>query len=395
MLTSLALLFLVALLLGSIFQKLKLPPLLGMIITGMILGPYVLDLLDPTLLNLSDQLRKMALVIILVRAGLSLQLEELKKVGRPALLLCFLPACFELLAVVLLAPIFLHITLIEAAVVGTVMAAVSPAVIVPRMIKLIEEGYGKEKSIPQMILAGASVDDVFVIILFTSAISLATGGTISSVGLLQIPVSIIMGILVGFVVGIALVFFFRKIHMRDSIKVIIILSISFLLLELEQQLQGIIPFSALLSIMSLGIIIYQKHYLLGKRISAKCNKLWVAAEILLFVLVGASVDLSYASKVSVATGIVIVGAMTFRMIGVVICLLKTNLNKKEKLFCMIAYSPKATVQAAIGAIPLSMGLGCGPIVLTMAVLSILITAPFGAILIDWSYDKLLTTQKQL
>ncbi len=390
MLTSLALIFLIGLMLGSIFNKLKLPSLLGMIITGMILSPYALNLLDPSILGISADLRQLALIIILTRAGLSLDINDLKKVGRPAILMCFLPACFEILGVVLIAPKVLGISVLEAAIMGSVLAAVSPAVVVPRMIKIMEEGYGKERSIPQLIMAGASVDDVFVIVLFTAFTSLATGGDFTASSLLQIPISILLGIIVGVLLGITLTIFFKKFHMRDSVKIIIILSLSGLLIELQNILNGIIPISGLLAIMSMGVTIYKKYNILADRLSAKYSKLWVAAEILLFVLVGATVDLNYAVQAGLYSIVIVLGALLFRMLGVYVCLLKTKLSSKERLFCMLAYTPKATVQAAIGAIPLSMGLACGQQVLTVAVLSILITAPFGAVSIDYLYPKLLT-----
>lgn len=390
MLTSIALILLLGLLMGELLKKLRLPSLLGMIIVGIVMSPYALDLIDESILNISADLRQIALVIILTRAGLSLDIASLKKVGRPAILMCFVPACVEMLGTVLLAPILLGITVLEAAVMGSVLAAVSPAVIVPRMIRLIEEGYGKEHSIPQLILAGASVDDVFVIVVFTAFTSLAATGEMSAVSFLQIPVSIVLGILAGILAGVVLVAFFQKFHMRDSVKILIIISISFLLLELQNRLEGIVPISGLLAIMSLGIVIKQKYEVLAVRLSAKYNKLWVAAEIFLFVLVGATVDLQYAVSAGVAAVLLVAGALVFRMVGVAISLIGTKLTKKEKLFCMVAYTPKATVQAAIGAVPLGMGLACGQIVLTVAVLSILITAPFGAICVDKLYPRLLS-----
>lgn len=389
MLTSIALILLTGLLLGSIFSKMKLPSLLGMMIAGIILSPHALNLIDESILNISADLRQIALVIILTRAGLSLDLSDLKKVGRPAILMSFVPACVEILGALILAPRLLGVTLLEAAIVGSVIAAVSPAVIVPRMIRLIEEGYGKKNSIPQLILAGASVDDVFVIVVFTAFTALASTGEISAGRFLQIPISILLGIILGIVVGILLVVFFKKLHMRDSVKLLIILSVSFLLLELQNQLEGIIPVSGLLAIMSLGIVIRQKYNVLAVRLSGKYNKLWVAAEVFLFVLVGATVDLKYAVSAGAGAILLVAGALCFRMLGVAISLIKTKLTKKERVFCMLAYTPKATVQAAIGAIPLTMGLPCGQIVLTVAVLSILITAPFGAICVDNFYKKLL------
>lgn len=385
MLTSVALILLLGLLLGSIFSKMRLPSLLGMIIVGIILSPHALNLIDKSILSISADLRQIALVIILTRAGLSLNVAELKKAGRPAILMCFVPACIEMVGTIILAPILLGVTVLEAAIIGGVIAAVSPAVIVPRMIKLIDEGYGKKHSIPQLILAGASVDDVFVIVVFTALISLASTGTISVISFLQIPVSILMGIVIGTAVGSILVIFFRKFHMRDSVKILIILSFSFLLLELQNRLEGVIPISGLIAIMSLGIVIKQKYSVLAERLSSKYNKLWVAAEVFLFVLVGATVDLKYAITAGIYAVLLVIGALVFRMLGVAISLIKTKLTIQEKLFCMIAYTPKATVQAAIGAIPFTMGLACGQTVLTVAVLSILITAPFGAICIDNLY----------
>ncbi len=389
MLTSIALILLLGLLLGWIFSKLKLPSLLGMIILGIILGPHALDLIDESILMISGDLRQIALVIILTRAGLSLDLSDLKKVGRPAVLMCFVPACAEILGTVLFAPVLLKVSFLEAGIIGSVIAAVSPAVIVPRMIKMIDEGYGTNKSIPQLILAGASVDDVFVIVIFTALTTLASTGTISAGSFAQIPISIALGILLGFAVGAVLVLFFQRYHMRDSVKIMIILSISFLLLEVQNRLEGTIPVSGLLAIMSMGIIIKQKYDVLASRLAIKYNKLWLAAEIFLFVLVGAVVDLKYVVSAGVASILLIVGALLFRMLGVAFSLIKTDLLKKERLFCMLAYTPKATVQAAIGAIPLLMGLDCGNTVLTVAVLAILITAPFGAVCVDNLYKRLL------
>lgn len=393
MLTSLALIFLLSLLLGGIAQKLKLPSLLGILLAGMILSPYALNLLDGSILMISPDLRKLALVIILTRAGLSLDLKSLKKVGRPAILMCFVPASFEIIGVILLAPALLKVSILEAAIMGAVIAAVSPAVVVPRMLRIMEEGYGKKHSIPELILAGASVDDVFVIVLFTAFTSLAQGEGVSVFAFVGIPISIVLGIVVGIITGIVLNWFFQKFHYRDSVKILILLSISFLLLELETRMEGFLPMSGLLAIMSLGITLYQTYPKLSERLSAKYNKLWVAAEIVLFALVGASVDLSYAVKAGGIVILLVLGALFFRMLGVLLCLTKTPLTRKERIFCMLAYTPKATVQAAIGGIPLSMGLPCGEIVLTVAVISILITAPLGAIFVDRTYRKLLTEKE--
>ena len=389
MLFSFALIFLSGIILGSIFNRLKLPQLIGMLLTGIILGPYLLNLLNPKILSISADLRQIALIIILTRAGLNLDINDLKKVGRPAVLMCFVPATFEILGMIIFAPKFLGLGLLDSAILGTVIAAVSPAVIVPKMLKLMEEGYGADRSIPQMIMAGASVDDVFVIVLFTSFIGLASTGSFSMLNLIKIPTSIFFGISVGFLCAILLIYLFKKIHMRDSLKVIIILNISFLLVTFEHSLTDIIGFSGLLAIMSIGTGIQAKNTMLSKRMSIKYSKLWIAAEVMLFVLVGATVNIKYALGASIPAILLIITVLIFRMIGVFLCLIGTSLSYRERLFCMIAYCPKATVQAAIGSIPLSMGLPSGNIILTVAVLSILITAPLGAFAIDISYKKLL------
>ena len=389
MLTIIAIILLMGLLLGKIFNVFKLPSLLGYILTGVIISPYALNIVDESLLNIASQIRQIALVVILTRAGLLLNIKELKKVGRPAILMCFLPACFEILSVIIIGPVLFGITRVEAAIVGSVIAAVSPAVIVPRMIKLIEERYGQEHAIPQLILAGASVDDVFVIVIFTAMTALEAAGDFSLISFTKIPISILTGIFVGGVVGYGLVLFFKRKHIRDTTKVLIIISISFLLLELEHKINDIIPMSGLLAIMSLGVVVKNKYEALAIRIQIKYNKLWLGAEIMLFVLVGVTVNLKYVMDAGILTIILILFALASRMIGVFVCLIKTNFSFKEKFFCMIAYTPKATVQAGIGAVPLAMGLNCGQIVLTIAVMSIIITAPFGAIAIDNLYAKLL------
>lgn len=389
MLTSFAFIFLIGMLLSSILKKLRLPGLLGMLITGIVLGPYVLNLLDPSILSISADLRQIALIIILTRAGLSLDINDLKKVGRPAILICFVPACLEIAGMILLAPGLLGISVLDAAIMGTVVAAVSPAVIVPKMLMLMEQGYGKENSIPQLIMAGASVDDVFVIVLFTAFTGLAQGESITAASFAQVPVSILTGMIAGVVTGLLLAVLFAKLHMRDSGKVVVLLSISFLMVALENSIKGAIPFSGLLAVMSMGIALQKKRPVVAERLSVKYSKLWVAAEILLFVLVGATVDVSYALAAGASAIILIFGVLLFRMAGVFLCMLKTRLSGKERLFCMIAYMPKATVQAAIGGVPLALGLGCGKIVLTVAVLAILITAPLGAFGVDMTYRKLL------
>lgn len=394
MLTSLALIFLFGLIFGALFQKLRLPPLLGMLIVGIVLGPYALNWLDDSLLSISADLRQIALIIILTRAGLNLNISDLKKVGRPAILMCFLPACFEILGMLVLAPPLLHISYLDAAIMGAVVGAVSPAVIVPKMLRLMEEGYGTKKSIPQLILAGASVDDVFVIVLFSSFTGLAKGESLSPWRFAEIPISILLGVLLGAALGLALAFFFQKVHVRDSVKVLLLLSFSFLLVALEDALEGFVPISGLIAVMSLGIALQRKRDIVARRLSLKFSKLWVAAELLLFVLVGATVDLHYAYAAGLPAVILIFGVLLFRMAGVWVCLFKTKLLFKERLFCVLAYMPKATVQAAIGSVPLSMGLSCGNIVLTVAVLAILITAPLGAFLIDLTYKKLLSRDEK-
>ena len=387
MLLSIALILIVGMLLGWICKKVHLPSLLGMIVTGIILGPSALDWIDGSILGISPELRKIALIIILARAGLSLDIYDLKKVGRPAILMCFVPACFEMAGMALLAPRLLGITVLEAAVMGAVVAAVSPAVIVPKMLKLIEEGYGTGKGIPQLILAGASVDDVFVIVMFSAFTGLAQGGAVSLMSFVRIPFSIVTGIGGGILIGCAFAWYFKQMHMRDTVKVIILLSVAFILVSLEDMIAVWIPFSALIAVMCIGIALKQRREAVAVRLSVKFNKLWVAAEIMLFVLVGATVDLNYAAAAGASAVVLIAGALLFRMAGVLCCMIQTELNVRERLFCMFAYMPKATVQAAIGGLPLAMGLSCGNMVLTVAVLAILITAPVGAFLIDLTYRR--------
>lgn len=393
MLWSLALVFLGGLLAGEVFRRLRLPPLLGMLLVGIAFGPYALGLLDDSLLAISADLRKIALIIILTRAGLSLDIGDLRKVGRSAVLLCFVPATFEIVGTVILAPRLLGVSVLEAAIIGSVIAAVSPAVVVPRMLRLMDEGYGAKQGIPQMILAGASVDDVYVIVLFSSFTSLASGGTLSPLDFVRIPTSLVLGIAAGVLCGLALAWWFSHVHMRDSIKVVVFLALSFVLVTIEDHCTGIIGFSGLLAVMSMGIMLGRRIPVVSKRLSAKYDRLWVGAELLLFVLVGAMVNVAYVAYAGVAAILLILGAMVFRMAGVFASVLGTKLNGKERAFCMLAYTPKATVQAAIGGVPLAMGLACGETVLTVAVLAILITAPFGAIAIDCTYKKWLQRAK--
>ena len=390
MLLSISLILIVGMSMGWICQKCKLPSLLGMLVTGVILGPYVLNLLDSSILGISSELRKIALIIILTRAGLGLDLSGLKKIGRPAVLMCFVPASFELLGMILIAPKLMGLSLLEAAIMGAVLAAVSPAVVVPRMVKLMDEGYGVKEGIPQLILAGASVDDVYVIVLFSTFVGMMQGEGASVLSFVNIPVSIFLGIAIGLLIGFILAYFFKKVHIRDTSKVLIILSISFLLVVLEDALTTAITFSALIAIMFIGIGLQRNREVVAKRLSVKYGKLWVAAEVFLFVLVGATVNIGYLGKVGVQALLVIIGALAFRMLGVFVCLLGTSLKGNERLFVMMAYTPKATVQAAIGGIPLALGFACGDTVLTVAVLAIVLTAPLGAFAIDFSYKKLLS-----
>lgn len=399
MLTSLALIFLVGLCMAAICQKLKLPRIIGMLVTGMVLGPYVLDFLDSSILSISAELRKMALIIILLKAGLSLNLNDLKKVGRPAVLLAFVPASFEIVGYVLFAPIFLEISRVDAAVMGAVLAAVSPAVVVPRMVQLMEEKYGTKQSIPQMIMAGASCDDIFVIVLFTTFLGMAQGAKVSLLRFVNVPISIFLGILLGAVIGYVLYRFFETAYkhqnyVRNSTKVILVLGVSFLLTAVEGWLDGKVAVSGLLAVVSMACVLKAKCIpAVSKRLSEKFGKLWIAAEVILFVLVGAAVDLRYTAAAGGFAVLVIFLSLIFRMAGVFVCVLGTGLSWKERLFCAISYLPKATVQAAIGSVPLAVGLGCGKMILSVAVLAILITAPLGALGMDLTYKKLLAREE--
>lgn len=393
MLISLAIILICGFTLSGIFQKLRLPGLLGMLITGIILGPYAFNLIDSNILAISADLREIALIVILTRAGLSLDIKDLKKVGRPAILMCFVPATFEIIGAVLLAPPLLGVTVVEAAIMGAMLAAVSPAIIVPKMLTLMEYGYGRNKNIPQLIMAGASADDIYAIVLFTSFIEVYKGDSFNFLTIVKIPVSILTGLAVGIGFGILLVQIYKKFHIRDTIKVLIILGTSFLFVGLEEDISTIIPFSGLLAVMALGGTILKLREVVAKRISGKFSKIWVAAELVLFVLVGAAVDTRYITGAGLAAILLIFGALIFRSVGVFVSLIKSGLNVKEALFCNIGYLPKATVQAAVGAIPLAAGVSAGNIILSVAVLSIIITAPLGAILIDLTYKKLLIKGK--
>ncbi len=395
MIQSLALILLVGLVIGALFQKIKLPRIIGMLFTGILLGPSLLNLIDAKALSISSELRQIALVIILLKAGLSLDIEDLKKVGRPAIRLSFVPASFEILGYFLLAPLLLGVSQLEALLMGSVLAAVSPAVVVPRMVQLKEEGYGQEKRIPELILSGASCDDVFVIVLFSTFLNLVQGIDVSALTFLTVPVSIVLGILLGALTGALLSHLFetafaRKHLIRNSIKVIITLAMAFLLLSVELWLKGIVPVSGYLAIMSMAVILRKKSIpFVAERLSEKFGKLWLGAEIMLFVLVGSAVDIGFTLKAGPLALVVIVLALFFRSAGVLVSLLHTNLNPREKLFSAISYLPKATVQAAIGSVPLAMGLSVGPLILSISVLAILLTAPLGAMGMDLTYKKLL------
>lgn len=399
MLTSLSLIFLVGLAMGVICSRLKLPRILGMLATGIVLGPYVLDLLAPSILSISADLRKMALIIILLKAGLSLNIADLKKVGRPAVMLSFVPASCEIIGYILFAPVILGLSHIEAAVMGAVLGAVSPAVVIPRMVQLMETKYGTEKAIPQMIMAGASCDDIFVIVLFTSFLNMSQGGGANLASFLNIPFSIILGILLGAIAGYGLYLFFetayaRRHYIRNSMKVIIVLGFSFLLIAIEGWLEGKIAVSGLLAVVSMACVLKAKSTaFVSKRLSEKFGKLWLATEVILFVLVGAAVDIRYTLEAGLSAVLMIFVALLFRTVGVLLCTFKTTLTAKERAFCVIAYLPKATVQAAIGSVPLAAGLPCGKIVLSVAVMAIIITAPLGALGMDMTYKKFLEKEK--
>ena len=395
MTTSLAFIFLAGLLMAAICKRIGLPRIIGMLITGIVLGPYVLNLLDPSILSVSSDLRQIALIIILLKAGLSLNLSDLKKVGRPAIMMSFVPASFEILAYLLFAPGILGINRIEAALMGATIGAVSPAVVVPRMVQLMDEGYGTDKSIPQLILAGASCDDVFVIVLFSTFLSMAQGVHTGWISLINIPVSIVLGITLGVISGYLLSLFFETAYahkhcIRNTMKVIVILGVSFMLMAIEDWLDGVVSISGLLAVVSMACVLkIRSSSFVSKRLSEKFGKLWLAAEVMLFVLVGAAVDIRYTLNAGASAVLMIFIALIIRSVGVAICLAGTSMTLKERVFCTISFLPKATVQAAIGSVPLAMGLPCGQIVLSVAVLSILIAAPLGAIGMDLSYKHLL------
>lgn len=390
MLLSIGMIILAGLLLGWIVSKIQLPRIIGMLLAGMLLGPYVLNVLDSSIIDMSGDLRKIALIIIIAKAGLSLDITDLKRIGRPAIMLCFVPATLELIAFVLFAPFIMGVSLLQAAILGAVMGAVSPAVTVPRLTKMIDEGIGVKKGIPQMLIAGASADDIYVIVLFTTLVGLEAGGNMNALSLLRIPEEIILGAVTGGILGVILAVYFKKVHIRDSLKVTIIMAFSMILYWIE----GIAPVSGLLAVMTMGIALNVRLQVVAKRLSAKFSKLWVAAEIFLFVLVGATVNIGYVTKAGVGMVIMLFVGLLFREFGTLISVLGVGLNEKEILFCLISQLPKATVQAAIGGVPLAMGLSCGNVVLTMAVVSIVITAPLGAIGMDATVDRFISRDKE-
>lgn len=395
MLFSLALIILFGLLSRSILGKIHLPYIIGMLFVGILLGPFGFNILATQLTNISGDIREIALIIILMKAGLSLDLQDLKKVGRPAIMLCFVPASFEIISYLLFAPKLMGISIIEAGIIGSIMGAVSPAVVVPAMTKLIDEKRGTNKAIPQMMLAGSSADDVYCIVIFTALSGLAQGGNIHATSFLRVPISIITGIGLGVLVGIFIVIFFRKFHMRDTVKVLVLLSIAFLFITLEKTIENIVPISGLLAIVSLGLIIKAQHPILANRIIPKFSKLWVGAEILLFVLVGALVNINYISTAGINVIFMLFIGLSFRTVGTYISTTKTGLTHKEQLFCLVSELPKATVQAAMGGIPLAMGLGVGELALTFAVIGIVITAPLGSFLINFTSNRYLLVEKPL
>ncbi len=393
MLFSLALIFTIGLILGEIFMKIKLPGFVGMIITGIVLGPFVLDMIDISILEISGDLREVALIVILVRAGLNLDISDLKKIGRPAFFMSFIPATLEIIVIIIVAPLLFNITYLDAAILGSVLAAVSPAVVVPKMIKLMDEGYGKEKRIPHLVMASASVDDIYVIVLFSAFISMYQTGDVSLASLYIVPISIILGVVLGGITGYLLSHFFAKFRVRDTIKVLIILASAFFIITFEEFVSDYIAISGLLAVMVLGITFLNQSEERALRLRDKFSKLWVFAELVLFVLVGAAVDISVALDVGLLALILLSAGLLFRFSGVMISLIKTNLNKHERLFAGISYLPKATVQAAIGAIPLALGVESGELILALAVLAIVISAPLGAIGIDLTYKKFLVKEQ--
>jgi NhaP-type Na+/H+ or K+/H+ antiporter len=389
MIFSIGLILILGFIIGWLLSKIKIPGLVGMIIVGLLIGPYCLGLIDEKILSISTELRQVALVIILTRSGLNLDIDSLKKIGRPAILMSFIPATLEIIGITLISQLLLEITIFESILLGTVLAAVSPAVVSPRMIKLIEERFGENHQVPKLILAGSSVDDIYVIVLFYTFLGLVGNNTFDFVSITMIPVTIILGVLLGIIVGLILSYILKKTNFKTAINILIIISSSFLMIGLENMLKDYISISSLLGIMVTGIVLLFRNKEKAKQLSDGYNNLWIFFEIILFVLVGATVDFSYAINNGLIAILILMIGLLFRTLGVLLCLIKTKLTFKERLFTILAYIPKATVQASIGGIALSLGLSCGSIILTVSVISILITAPIGAILIDNLSSKLL------
>lgn len=394
MLVNLAIIMLTGLMGGKIFSKIKIAPLLGMLLAGILISPNLLGLVRGDISNLSKDLRQIALVVILTRAGLSLSFERLREVGLSAVLMTFLPASFEIVAITFLANKIFNLPYLDSAILGAVLGAVSPAIVVPRMLKLIKEGYGEEKKIAEIILAGSSIDDVYTIVFFTVFINLKLGGEFSIGSFLNIPISIITGILFGILMGYLLDIFYSKIKLNKIYQAIVLMGVSFLILGLETYAKNLFAFSGLVAIIAMAMTIKKLNEQVTECMLEVYGSLWELFEILLFVLVGITVDLSIIGKEIFPALILITGGLIIRMFGVYFALLPSNLNKKEKIFSGFAYLPKATVQAAIGPVALSYGIGSGKLILAISVIAILYTAPLGAILTDKTYKKLLVRNEK-
>lgn len=391
---SLGLILFLGRLIGYTLDKLHVPGFIGMIVVGILLGPSVFNIIDLKILNISSELRQIALVVVLTRSGLNLNLRELKKVGRSAILMCFIPATFEIVAVGVSGHFLLNLSWFESFLLGCVLGAVSPAVISPRMIKLINDGYTKN-SIPQIILAGASADDTYTIILFYAFLGIVQNGSFDVLSVSLIPLTIISAIVLGIIFGIGLVYFYKKTNFKTVINVLVFFAFSLILLGLEELIKAYFDISALITIMVMGMVVLYKLPKVASDLSDGFNKIWKFFEIFLFVLVGAAVEFKYILTAGGYGILVLAIGLLFRSLGVYLCVLGTKLDFKEKLFCIFAYLPKATVQASIGGIALSLGLECGGVVLAIAVLAIVITAPIGGFLIDIFGKRWLTKENNL
>lgn len=390
MATSLAIIILLGLVVNTVFERLEMPGLLGMLILGVIIGPHALNWIDPDLIKISDDLRKIALIVILLRAGLGISRESLKKVGSTAIKLSCIPGLMEGFTIAIISTVVLDFSFIQGGILGFIIAAVSPAVVVPHMLNYIEQGIGTKKGVPTLLLAGSSIDDVFAITIFATFLGLYSGAHVNiGIKILSVPISIILGIVIGLTLGLIMVSIFKRNHIRDTKKVLLIIGIAILLTALEKVLERKVEIAGLLGVMTIGFMILEKMPNVGKRLAIKFNKIWVFAEILLFVMVGSQVDISVALDSGLDGLTIIFIGLIARSLGVIFSTLGTNLSWRERLFCIISYTPKATVQAAIGSVPLSLGVKSGDVILAVAVLSILITAPLGAIGIRASAHKLL------